>query len=586
MIKGRKETFWGNLINMTFTNTQIAAILREIAELLSLKDGNRFRTMAYERAATSIEFLDRDVADIYTEKGVKGLDTIEGIGSSIAQKIAELLETGHLVYYERLREQFPAITAKLLAIPGIGPKTARSIAEGLKIETIDALPDALNSTEGKELFGPKTREKILRGYYARATQTRRLPLFRAEPIAEEVLSALRSERHVTEADAVGSLRRHRETVGDIDFVAVSTEPPATFDFIVNQPFVRKVLAKGINKTTFIHARDIQIDIEILPRENYGSLLQYLTGSKEHNIVLRTYAESKGFSLSEWGIKKDDKLITCHTEVCVYGHLGMAWIPPELREDRGEIKAALFDQLPALIEERDIRGDLHVHSNWSDGQASIAEMASAAQKLGREYIAISDHTVGLGVAHGLSEAEIRQRQKKIGSVRKDFPHLKILSGLEVNILADGKLDISDEVLAEMDVVTASIHSALGQSEERITARFLRAMNNPNVDIIGHPSGRIISERSESAVDWPTFFRRAAETGTAIEINASPYRLDLKDTLVLQAKEYGAKFIISTDAHSPPELAHMRYGVYVARRGWLEKEDVLNTLPFPKLKRRLK
>ncbi|OQA04741.1 MAG: DNA polymerase/3'-5' exonuclease PolX [bacterium ADurb.Bin400] len=378
------------------------------------------------------------------------------------------------------------------------------------------------------------------------------------------------------ADVVGSLRRQKETIGDIDLVATSTNPTETFNFIANLPFVKQILAKGETKITFIHNSNTQIDIEILPKENYGSLLLYLTGSKDHNIALRTLAEGKGLSLSEWGIKQDNRLITCDTESGVYKMLGMEWVPPELRENRGEVEASLRGDLPNLVEESEVRGDVHIHSNWSDGQASIAEMALAAKALGRKYIAISDHTVGLGIANGLNEEEMQNRQTEIEEANKAVRGIAILSGLEVNILSNGELDISDQVLAQIDVVTASVHGALRQSQEQITERFMKAMDNPNVDIIGHPSGRLINERPESTIDWPSFFRKAVETNTAIEINSSPYRLDLKDTLVQQARSYGVKFVITTDAHTPHELAYIKYGINVARRGWLEKSDVLNTL----------
>lgn len=360
-------------------------------------------------------------------------------------------------------------------------------------------------------------------------------------------------------------------------MAASEKPSEAINFIINQPFVKRIVNQGDAKTTFIHQGDYQIDVEILPPKNYGSLLQHFTGSKEHNIHLRTYAESKDISISEYGIKKNGKLIPCALEEGVYQHLGMPWIPPELREDRGEIEAALKKELPHLVELKDIKGDLHIHSNWSDGHNTIEEMARSAKELGYEYIVIADHTAGLGVAQGLTEREINERQKEIETVNEKNLGIKVLAGLEVNIRADSSLDVSNAVLAKMDVITASLHSSLNQNKDIITKRLMAAMENPHVDIIGHPSGRLIEERAGADLDWEEIFKKAVATQTALEINASPHRLDLIDTLVKKAKEAGVKMAICTDAHTPEQMMYLRYGVAVARRGWLEKEDVLNTLP---------
>lgn len=364
------------------------------------------------------------------------------------------------------------------------------------------------------------------------------------------------------------------------------EPGKTIAVLLREQFVKSVIAQGETKVSFLHVKGPRIDIEIVPIQNFGSLLQHFTGSKDHNIALRTYAESQGKSISEWGVKRDDDLIPCSNEECVYDSVGMAWIPPELRENRGELESALTNTLPDLVGLADIRGDLHVHSNWSDGNYSIEEMAQAAKEYNLDYIAITDHTISLAIANGLNVRRIKERQEEIESVRRRLDGITILSGLEVNIGPDGRLDIADDVLVEIDVVVASIHTGLRQPEESITHRLIRAMENPHVDIIGHPSGRLIGSRQESAVNWPEIFRVAVRTRTVLEINASPLRLDLKDTLVQQAQGYGVKFAIDTDAHSPREFGFMQFGVDVARRGWLEKKDVVNTLSLTRFRRTLK
>ncbi len=558
-------------------NTQIVKILSDMATLMTLKGEDRFRIIAFERGARALEILDKNVDDIYQEGGLEALDEIEDIGEGIARRIAELIETGKLKEYEKLKKSFPAITLQLLDVPGIGPKTAIKLVDKLRIEKLQDLPKLLISAQGQKIFSKKIRENILKGWQFLSTQEHRMLLHIAEPIADEVIEAMKESSSMTTAEAVGSLRRQKETIGDIDLVAASEKPKEALRFVLNQPFVKRVVNQGDTKATFIHQGDCQIDVEMLPPKNYGSLLQHFTGSKEHNIHLRTYAESKNMSISEYGIKKGGKLIACAKEEEVYRHLGMPWIPPELREDRGEIEAALKNILPNLIELKDVKGDLHIHSNWSDGHNTIYDMAQAAKELGYEYIVVADHTAGLGVARGLNERDINERQKEIEAVNEKITDFKVLAGLEVNIRADSSLDISNAVLAKMDIVTASLHSALNQDKDIITKRLMAAMENPHVDIIGHPSGRLIEERSGAELEWEKIFKTAVATQTALEINASPHRLDLKDTLVQRAKEVGVKIAICTDAHTPMQMMYLRYGVAVARRGWLEKKDVLNTLP---------
>lgn len=564
------------------TNSEIAKVLEEIAKILELKGEDRFRVTAYERAAQSVSSFGEDLKDLYEREGLKGLEEIEGAGESIGEKIEELIHTGKLKYYEDLKKTVPSSEVEFLEIPGIGPKTAIKLAKELKAKDIKELKKSLESEKGKRLFKEKSRENILRGIKILKGFEGRLLLSEALPVAEKYHQTIKAMPEVEKCDIVGSLRRMKETIGDIDIVAAAKDSINVIDKFTKVSTVKEIVAKGETKATVIDKTNIQVDLEILPKEEYGSLLQHFTGSKEHNVALRTFAVSKRMSVSEHGIKIRGKLKTFSEEEGVYKTLGMDWIPPELREDRGEIEAALKHQLPQLIELDGIRGDLHVHSNWSDGSASIEEMAEKALEIGYQYLAISDHTVGLGVAGGLSVEDFEKREKEIERVRKRYPQIKILSSCEVNIRADATLDLPEELLENFDVVTASIHSSFFQKEEQMTARLIKAISYPHLDIIGHPSGRLIGQRPSYDVNWEEVFQAAAKHQTALEISAFPNRLDLKDSLVKEAKDKGVIFAINTDAHQPPHLELMKYGIAVARRGWLEKETVVNTWPYEKLK----
>jgi DNA polymerase (family 10) len=558
------------------SNKEVARILAEIAEILEIKGESQFRVIAYRNAARSVEFLPEDVSARYTAGGRKALEQIPGVGPSIAEKIVELVTTGRLGYYEEIKRTIPAATLELTGIPGVGPKTAQRLYDALHVSGIAELERALDTPQAVKAFRPKTRARIKKGIEALRRLAGRVTLPVAEPIARAFVEALRATPGVVRADPVGSLRRMRETVGDIDIVCATTDPAAAIDRFVSCPGVRSVLARGETKATVVHQDGVQVDLELLPEARYGSLLQHFTGSREHNITLRTWGVDHGFSISEHGIKRGDRLHTFAREEDVYRFLGMDWIPPELREDRGEIEAARAHRLPALIEERDIRGDLQGHSTWSDGRDRIEDLARAAADRGYEYLAITDHTHGLGVAHGLDAAGVAERHREFVEVRRRLPAtLHVLEGLEVDIRADGRLDLPDEVLGEMDVVVASIHSAFAQTKAQLTKRLLGAIANPHVDIIGHPSGRILGERESYPVDWEAVFEGAAASGVALEINAFPNRLDLNDALAREARSRGALLVIDTDFHRREHLAMMRYGVAVARRAWLTKHDVLNT-----------
>lgn len=564
------------------TNVEIGKILYQIAKILELgNEKDRFRVIAYEKASQVIENYSEDLNEVYKKGGVKALNDIPGIGESIAEKIEELLKTGKLKYLEEIKKNIPVSEVEFLQIPGVGPKMAVKIAKELKAKNIEDLEKKLKKGEGREIFKEKTAQNILRGIEILRRMTGRMLITDAMPIVEKTVEYLKNETKVEKINFVGSLRRMKETIGDIDIVVGASSPEKIIDKFTLMPGIINVLAKGPNKAMVIYEPNAHIDLEVVSEKEYGSLLQHLTGSKEHNVALRAYALTINRSVSEHGLKilKNGKVksrIACADEECVYRNLKMDWIPPELRENRGEIEAARKHALPNLVEQKDIRGDLHVHSNWSDGQQSISEIARAAEKLGYEYIVVSDHTVGLGIAHGLDEKALEKRQKEIEMVQKAHPKVRVLSSVEVNIKANGDLDISDWMLEKLDLVTASVHTSFYQDKVTMTKRLLGAIAHPHVDIIGHPSGRIIGQREPYEVDWPAVFRSCAKHKTALEISAFPNRLDLKDTLCHQAKEYGVKFAINTDAHQAQHLNLIRFGVAVARRGWLEKDDIINTL----------
>ena len=572
------------------TNSEIANIFSEIAEMLEIIGESQFRIIAYEKAARAIEDLGEDLQDIYQREGLSGLTKISGIGQSIAEKIAELLTTGKLKYYQELQKKVPQAELNLMKIPGIGPKTATKLYQTFKIKNIKELEKLAKAGKIRELpgFDITTEENILANIGRFKKKERRLLISFAEPIANQCLAALKKCPFVQKAAFVGSLRRMKETIGDIDLVVASSRPESVIQYFLKQPFVKKISAQGRTKVSVVHQKNVAIDLEILPPSSYGSLLQHLTGSKEHNIHLRKLANEKGLSLSEYGITD---LKTGYKEHFVdekkfYQRLGLAYIPPELREDRGEIEAAAQNNLPSLVKLSDIRGDLHIHTNWSEGNKSIEEMVEFCRAKGYDYIAITDHTKGLGIASGMDEETILEQIKVIRKLNKKFGRPYIFTGVEANLKANGELDIKDEVLAQLDLVIASIHSSFYQPEEKMTKRLVSAIRNPFVKIIGHPSGRLIKKRESYDADWPVVFQEAAKNNVALEINSFPDRLDLRDFLVQEAKEYGVEFAINTDAHDPSHLNNIRYGVAVARRGWLEKKDVINTWPLEKLRKWLK
>jgi len=561
-------------------NTEIAKVFQDMADLLELKGENPFKIRAYQRAARAIEHLPKEL-EIAVEEG-EDLQAIPGVGEAIAKKITELVTTGKLRVYEELKAEFPEGITALLEIPGIGPKTAKKLSTELGIKSVDELEQAIKDGRVARLFrlGEKTAENILQQIQALRRKDQRIPIGEALPVVDEVLNALRTIPGVKNLTAAGSLRRFRETVGDIDLMGTADNPEEVIKAFVSLPQIRQVLAQGPTKASVILPGGLQADLRMVEHDSFGSLLQYFTGSKQHNIALRTKEQKRGLKLSEYGITdlSTNNLEKFATEEEFYHRLGLQYIPPELREDQGEIELAEKGALPRLIELSDIKGDFHVHTKWSDGHDTIEDMVKAARALGYKYIAITDHSVGRGIAKGLNEERLRQQIEEIKQLNQKLGDFRILTGIEVDIRADGTIDLPDGLLAELDVVIAAIHSAMTQSEEQITRRLINAIENPHVDIIAHPTCRLIGEREPAAVDMEAVFKAALRNNKALEINAMPDRLDLKDTHIYRARELGIKLALGTDAHSTAQLGFMRFGIGIARRGWCQAEDVLNTRPL--------
>jgi DNA polymerase (family 10) len=506
------------------------------------------------------------------------LREIPGIGEAISNKITELLNTGHLKAYEKLKSEFPQDILSLIQITGVGPKTAVRLYKELGVSSVEQLEQAIIEGQVAALYrlGDKTAENILHHIQTLRRKDNRIPLGQALQVVEEMLVELNRVKGVRNLTPAGSVRRFRETIGDVDIMGTADDPESVIQAFVQLPQVVEVLARGATKASVITEMGLQVDLRMVEHDSYGSLLQYFTGSKEHNVVLRDKALKKGLSLSEYGITVTEtgQLEKYITEEELYERIGLDYIPPELREGRNEIEEAERGNLPDLIDVSDIKGDFHVHTDWSDGHSSIEEMAYAAGYLGYNYLAITDHSAGRGIANGLSVERLRQQVGKIRALNKKMDKLQLFAGIEVDIRADGTLDYPDEVLAELDVVVAAVHSAMGQDEDKMTKRIIQALENPYVSILAHPTCRLIGIREPVNIDIEEILRAALRSNTALEINAMPDRLDLRDVHVLRAKELGVILAIGTDAHSAGNLGLMRFGVGVARRGWCQSEHVLN------------
>ena len=568
-------------------NQQLANIFRTIADLLEIRGENIYKILAYRKAADSLSNLGQDVNEIWKQGK---LTEVDGVGKAIAEKIDELLSTGHLGFLERLEAEVPPSLAELLQVPDLGPKKVALFWKQLGITSLKELENAAREGKLRSLpgMGDKSEAKIIAGIEALSRRSKRIPIGRAWPFAQELLAYLRSVEGVRAVELGGSLRRMRATVGDIDILAAARDSRAIMDAFVNRKDVARVLGKGETKSSVEFTHGLQAQLWVHPAEHWGTALVYATGSKDHNVRLREYALKRGYSLSEHALqRKDGSEVTCEREEDVYKTLGLPFIPPELREDRGEVQAAIKGSLPELVELKDIKSDLQTHSTWSDGKCSIKDMAIAARSRGYKAIAITDHTSGLGVVQGMTEDDLKKRLVEINKARDELgDSILILNGAEVEIRSDGSLDYTDEVLASLDLVIASLHSSLRQPREKITARLLKAMHNPHVDIIGHPTGRLMPDREGADLDMDAVLAVAAESGVALEINAHPARLDLDDVHAKRAIELGIKLSINTDAHDDAGMEVMHFGVSTARRGWVEAKDVINTFSPAQLTRWLK
>lgn len=570
------------------TNEQISRVFELIADLQEMSGENPFKVRAFRNTAHILVSFPEDIA---TAHKAGKLTDIKGIGEHSAKIIADLLEHGTSPYLEELKETIPPSVLELMQVQGIGPKKAKVLFDDLHITSVDELERAVHTgrLSGLKGFGEKVTENILRGIKVYKQGRERILLVEAIPLAEELLSHLRSTGLVTAMEAAGSFRRRKETVGDIDILASTSEPDAVIGAFVNTPGTDAVLAQGPTKASILTTTGLQADLRVIPEEDYGAALLYFTGSKEHNIKLRSRAIDLGLKLNEYGLYKasSDEKVAGRTEEDMYKALGLTYIEPELREDKGEIEAALSGKLPSLIRHADIKGDLHVHSEWTDGIHPISEIVQAAADLGYSYIGISDHAEKLKVARGMGIDRLMSRLEEIEKVRKQFPQIKVLHGLEANIGSAGEIDYPPEIMELFDIVIASVHWGFGQQIDKLTERIIQACHSPYVHVIGHLTGRLIGKRDPYDIDIHQIFKACQDTGTHLELNAFPDRLDLKDDHLLIAKrEYGLKFAINTDAHSKGQLEYMRCGIWNARRGWLEKEDVINTLPIDKLMKIIK
>ncbi|OGN13384.1 MAG: DNA polymerase III [Candidatus Yanofskybacteria bacterium RIFCSPHIGHO2_02_FULL_43_22] len=557
-------------------NYNLAKTLREISVLLEMK-GVDFKPQAYEKAAHSIEMLEQDVRETYRDGGIKALEDIPGVGKGIAERIEEYLKTHHIKDYDKLKKEIPVKIDELSSVEGVGPKTILKLYKKLGIKTRTQLEEAAKKgkLERIEGFSKKVEENILRSIGFLKKEHGRFILGFVMPEAKTMLDKIKSLPEVKFADYAGSLRRRQETIGDFDFIVFSDKPSAVIKKFIKFSEVEHIYSQGEHKALVRLQTDIDADIAVISPKSLGSALIAWTGSKNHNIVIRTLAEKKRWLLNDYGLWDGKKLLASKTEEEVYKKLGMDWIPPELRNDTGEIEAALEGKLPSIIGYDELKGDLQVQTDWTDGDHSIKEMAEAAKKLGLEYICITDHTKSLAMTGGNDEKGLLKEMAEIDKVQKQVLGIKILKGAEVNIIKDGSLDINDETLAKLDVVGAAAHSHFNLSEKDQTERIIKAMENPNVDIIFHPTGRIIKRRDAYKVDMDALLKAAKRTKTAMEIDAYPDRSDLKDEYIRKAVEMGVKLSIDTDAHSIHHFQYLEYGIAQARRGWAEKKDIINT-----------
>jgi DNA polymerase (family 10) len=568
-------------------NAEVARVLREIAVYLDMQSVP-FKPRAYEKAADSVLALGDPVEDLYARGGLRALENIPGVGKSVAAKVEEFLKTGSIGLHRELHAAVPVDLGALLTIDGFGPKGIRSLYEHLGVRSLADLEAAARAGKIRavEGFGERKEQKLLRSIGFVRARTGRLPIGEVLPAALEIEARLRAVRGVRDVAIAGSLRRRKETIGDMDFLVVASRGDAVMERFTMMPEVTEVHGRGSTKGSVRLAIGIDADLRVVPAESFGAALQYFTGSKDHGVACRRIALDKGLKLNEYGVFRGDRAIAGQTEEGVYEAIGLPWIAPELREDRGEIAAALAGKLPRLIEYGSLRGDLQTQTDWTDGADSIAEMAKSAKSRGLEYIAITDHTRDLAMTRGADEKKLARQMKEIDALNAKLRGFRVLRGAEVNIRRDGTLDIEDGALAALDVVGVAVHSHFDLPRAEMTERVCRAIRNPHADILFHPTGRMLGKREPYAIDLDEVIRVARETGTALEIDAYPDRLDLADEAARRAVEAGVRLTIDSDAHAAAHFATLDYGVAVARRGWVEARHVLNTLPVDGLLAALK
>jgi len=577
---------------MRLPNTEISRILREIGEYLEMQSVP-FKPRAYEKAALAVGEMEDEAGEIYRKGGLKALEEIPGVGVSIAEKIEELIKTGHSKYYDELKKKAPVDLSELTRVEGLGPKSIKKLYQKLGVKNIKDLEKAASSGKIKNLegFGEKSEQKILTGIEFLKKSGGRFLLGSALPFALMMEERLGKVTGVEKAVVAGSTRRRKETIGDIDILVISKKPSTVIDYFTNMPEVAHVIASGETKSSIKLSSGLNVDLRVVPSESYGAALNYFTGSKDHNVELRKMAIEKGWKLNEYGLfsvkGKTETRVAGKAEEEIYKALGMEYIEPEMRENTGELELALRHKLPELIGYGDMQGDLQTQTEWTDGSDSIEEMAKAGIRAGLKYIAITDHTKRLAMTGGLDEKRILKQMAEIDKINKKFAgKIKILKGSECDILKDGTLDLPDNILSKLDVVGASVHSLFNLSEADQTARIKRAMSNPNVDIIFHPTGRLINRREAYKVDMDEIIAHAKKTGTILEANAEPNRLDLKDEHIRKCIDAGVKISIDSDAHSAGQVGFLELGIAQARRGWASKSDVINAWPVEKMLKSLK
>ncbi len=560
----------------------IAQLFFQMADLLEFRGDNVFRIRAYRRAAQSLESLSSSLEDLAT---AGKLSEISGIGVDLANKIKEYLSSGHIQAIEKLKSSIAPGILEMMTIPGVGPRTAKALAEQLKISSVDQLEAAAKAHRLSQLpgFQEKKEENILKGIAILKKGQSRMHLGVALPLAQGIEAFLKKIPGVSRTSFAGSLRRMKETIGDLDLLAASASPEKAMAALRKASFCERLLASGDTKTSLITPEGIQVDVRVVPPKSFGAALQYFTGSKEHNVRLRECAARKGLKINEYGVfsLKTGKWLSGREEEDIYKAVGLPWIAPELREDAGEMEAAKANALPQLVDSKHIRGDFHIHSNWSDGNDSLEHVAQTADRLGYAYIAICDHSQSLKIAHGMTIERLQKQMKEIRQLNKRLKTCRLLMGAEVDILKSGKMDYPDSVLAELDFVVGSIHTGFTQSEALLTGRVIAAMHNPFVTLIAHPTGRLMGQRESYAINLEAVFRAAVDTGTALEINAYPQRLDLCDTAARKAGEMGVMLAISTDTHAVEQFNNIRFGLGVARRAWLKPGQVLNCFSLKEL-----